>query len=665
MKRKAASEQNQFDLSNMNAKLRSKVVELEDQRILESGWKMPSRNYCDQPKIIKTDDGAWLATLTTGSGFEGEGGQHVISFRSSDQGKSWSEPVEVESPNGPSASYAALLKTESGRIYCFYNYNADNIQRFPVRNPDDPVVKYAYPDGYCYRVDSLGHHVFRYSDDHGKSWSKERYHIPVRKTAIDFENMTGGEIQLFWNVTNPFIHNGRAYISLHKVGDLGPGFFIKNEGVLISSPNLLTETDPDKIIWETLPEGEIGLRAPEGGGDISAENSFVVLSDGTFFSVYRTIGGWPACCYSKDDEGRVWNTPQWMRYANGRKMKNPRAANFIWKLHDGHYLYWFHNNGGREVHKRVTQVSASYGYEHRNPVWGSLAKEVKTPEGNRLIFSQPEIMLYAHDPINRISYPDCIEEYNSATDSWEIFLSETQKTTARVHRIDSRIINAMKQELTWYDNKGSCLVTPIEDLYEHDLIFSWSAGDADEFKMPFIPHFNARDEKLDGYGSKNLRQGITVEFDLLWSGGKPGEVLLDTITSDKRGIRVFTGFDKELTVLFSDGQTAATAVLEGGILQEGQAHHISIIIDGGPRVICFVVDGIFCDGGDDTQFGWGRFSRDLEHINTEDTMVIGRRRDGCYPFSGTIRKVSFYGDAFLTAESLWSYSRSISFGNKT
>lgn len=658
MKREAVSEQNQFDLSNMNAKLRSKVVELEDRRILEEGWKMPSRNYCDQPKIIKTDDGCWLATLTTGSGLEGEGGQHVISFRSTDQGKSWSDPVEVESPDGPSASYAALLKTRTGRIYCFYNYNADNIQRFPVRNPDDPVVKRAYPDGYCYRVDSLGHHVFRYSDDHGRSWSEQRYHIPVRKTAIDYENMMGGEIQLFWNVSNPFIHKDRAYISLHKVGDLGPGFFVRNEGVLIASPNLLSESDPEKIVWETLPEGEIGLRAPEGGGDISAENSYVVLEDGTFFSVYRTIAGWPACCYSKDDEGRVWNTPQWMRYANGRKMKNPRAANFIWKLHDGYYLYWFHNNGGKEVHKRVKQVSASYGYEHRNPVWGSLAKEIDTPEGRRLIFSQPEIMLYAHDPINRISYPDCIEEYNEATGSWDIFLSETQKTTARVHRLDMRIIDAMRQELSWYDSTGLCSVQATEDLYEHDPIFCWESGQPEEFKMPFIPHFNARDEKLDGYGSKSLRQGLTIEFDLLWKPENPGSVLLDSFTTDSRGLRVFLDFDGHLVVQFSDGQTMAAATLQEKLLQEGKEHHISIIIDGGPRVICFVVDGIFCDGSDDRQFGWGRFSRDLEHINTEDTVAIGRRRDGAFSYDGMIRRVCLYGDAFLTSEALWSYSRS-------
>ena len=58
-----------------------------DLRDIENGWKIPSEGYCDQPYIVKTDDYAWLCTMTTGKGVEGEGGQHIISMRSIGCGK--------------------------------------------------------------------------------------------------------------------------------------------------------------------------------------------------------------------------------------------------------------------------------------------------------------------------------------------------------------------------------------------------------------------------------------------------------------------------------------------------------------------------------------------------------------------------------------------------
>src|SRR5690348_5061239 len=77
-----------------------------DWRNIANGSVMLKDGYSDQPYIAKTDDGAWLAVTTTGLGVEGAGGQHVISQRSTDLGKTWSAPVDVEPANGPEASYA-------------------------------------------------------------------------------------------------------------------------------------------------------------------------------------------------------------------------------------------------------------------------------------------------------------------------------------------------------------------------------------------------------------------------------------------------------------------------------------------------------------------------------------------------------------------------------
>ncbi len=152
-----------------------------DFRNIANGMEIPTKSYSDQPYIVKTDDGAWLCTVTTGAGKEGESGQHVISMRSKDMGKTWSEPVDVEPVDGPEASFAVLLKVPGGRVYCFYNHNTDNMRKV-IADKD------RFSAGYVTRVDSLGYYVFKYSDNHGKSWSKKRYPIPVREMEIDRKN---------------------------------------------------------------------------------------------------------------------------------------------------------------------------------------------------------------------------------------------------------------------------------------------------------------------------------------------------------------------------------------------------------------------------------------------------------------------------------------------
>ena len=58
--------------------------------------------------------------------------------------------------------HAVLLRLPSGRILCVYGHNTDNVRRVLAEEGDETIT----------RVDSLGHYVFRYSDDEGKTWSK-------------------------------------------------------------------------------------------------------------------------------------------------------------------------------------------------------------------------------------------------------------------------------------------------------------------------------------------------------------------------------------------------------------------------------------------------------------------------------------------------------------
>jgi len=590
-----------------------RMSENTDWRNLAAGWEIPTERYSDQPYVVKTDDGAWLCCLTTGSGREGEAGQHVVALRSTDQGRTWSDPVDVEPADGPEASYAVLLKVPSGRIYCFYNHNTDNVRWVPA---DDPP----FSEGKCYRVDSLGHYVFKYSDDGGRTWSPKRYEVPVREFAIDRENTSGGELRYFWNVGRPFVHDGVAYCSLHKVGGFGEGFFTRSEGVLLRSDNLLTETDPARIRWETLPAGEVGLRTPPGGGPIAEEQSYVVLSDGSFYSVYRTVDGHPACAYSRD-QGYTWTEPRYQCYADGRLMKHPRAANFVWRLSNGKYLYWFHNHGGR-------------GYEDRNPAWLCGGVEADSPAGKVILWSQPEIVLYDDDPFIRMSYPDLIE------DEGQVFLTETQKDKARVHRIDQQLLDGLWNQ---FDNHR---------VATNGLIRSFAGTDGmlpAEIGLPPLREFVKRDSSRPDFGTHCLRTGFSFDLWLRCDSLRPGQLVLDSRTVTGRGFCLQTTSRGTVELVLNDGRTENRWDCDPGLLERGRLHHVAVIVDGGPRLILFLVDGRLCDGGEFRQFGWGRFSPHLRG-------VIGSGRLRVAPtFFGDVATVRVYDRALRVSEAVGNF----------
>ena len=592
-----------------------------DWRNIREGHEIPTESYADQPYVVKTNDGAWLVCLTTGAGREGQPGQHIITMRSTDQGRTWSKPVDVEPPSLPESSYAVLLKVPSGRVYVFYNHNTDNIRQVIGDRP-------AYKDGFVRRVDSLGHFVFKYSDDNGNTWSAERYEIPMRDFEIDRKNPYGGKIKFFWNVGKAFMHRGAGYVPLIKVGGFGEGFFTSNEGVLLRSENILTERDPKKLKWETLPEGDIGIRTPPGGGPIAAEESYSVLSDGSIFCVYRTIDGYSAFTYSRDD-GRSWETPQYMRYDDGRLMKHPRAATFAWRCENGKFLYWFHNHGGRFIAEHPQRRSMAYN--DRNPVWLVGGIETDSPKGKIIRWSQPEIALYDDDPIIRMSYPDLVEEPG------KYFLTETQKDIARTHEVKSELLEGMWSQ---FDTNPQ-LVTD-------GLLLSLPAAQQtmpDSAPAPQFPLFNRRSNRAD-HGTEDLRAGFSVDLRVAFGKLSESQVILDNRLPDGRGLTLAATPRGSVEVLLNDGRTQNRWETEPGLIQANKTHSIALIVDGGPKIISFVVDGKFCDGANHQQFGWGRFSPYFQSVNGDKTLLVGPKLDG------KVEQLRIYGRAITVSEAV-------------
>ncbi len=597
--------------------------EIPDPRHISHGKEIPSLSYSDQPYIIQTDDHAWLCVLTTGPGSEGHKGQHVFTQRSTDQGRSWNSSAALENMDDPESSYAVLLKAPSGRIFCFYNYNIDNIRQVIA---DDPPFK----GGFSRRVDLLGAFVMKISDDHGRSWSPKRIQIPVREFTMDRQNPYKGKVRFFWNVGRPFIDNGAVYVPLCKIGAFGWGGHTSSEGVLLCSKNLLDEENPEKATWETLPDGETGIGAPQGGGPVAEEHSFCVLSDGTFYTVFRTIDGYPACARSFD-KGHSWTKSEYLRYADGRLIHHPRAANFVWKCHNGNYLYWFHNNGGPALGNR--QDNATFSYHYRNPVWLCGGQEKETDQGRTIVFSQPEIIIYDDDPLIRMSYPDLIE-----TDS-DFYITETQKDVARIHHLDKNLLQGL-----WNQDKANTVQTD-------QLICQLPQGNK---KMPKkadiqgLPEFCWRNPKRTDFGKRDYRHGFSIDFWVGFDEIAANDILFDNRLNKQQGFYVGIDSDKNMQIVLNNGPISSQWFTCGQVFEKDKLNHVVIIVDGGPKLILYVVNGQLLTGDENRQFGWGRLHPDLENVTGVDLAIAPS-------FHGRIESLRIYSCALTVSQAISNY----------
>ena len=129
--------------------------------------------------------------------------------------------------------------------------------------------------------------------------------------------------------------------------------------------------------------------------------------------------------------------------------------------------------------------------------------------------------------------------------------------------------------------------------------------------MPKLPEFNQRDMTRADHGGKDTRAGFSLDLWLQLESLKGGQAILDSRDATGKGILVSTTTTGGVRIILNDGRSESSWNSDKALLKPNTLHHVVITVDGGPKIITFVVDGILCDGGDERQFGWGRFSPNL------------------------------------------------------
>jgi hypothetical protein len=311
-----------------------------------------SAPYVDTPYLVSMPGVLGCVVTTNASGGEGSEGEHVAILRSTDNGVTWGNPIEVEPVANPSSSWGCpYYDAANDLLYVFYTYNTADVTTV----------------GASSRVDCVGVLAYRTSSDKGLTWSS-RTELAIPTTSIDTANITSGTHKLFWLFDVPKFKDGYVYIGLSKITNMSftttQSFFAK----VAIPPSGIT----------LLPSGSAGVSANStfGSTTICEEPTCLLHSDGLITMIARTAVGRLVEAYSTD--GGATFTVDWAMQTDGSTyILNPRGPASAWELPDGRFFLWHYDNTGSTFNSQ------------RNPVWYRLGER----SGNRVRWGAQRYML--------------------------------------------------------------------------------------------------------------------------------------------------------------------------------------------------------------------------------------------------------------------------------
>lgn len=542
--------------------------------------------YLDQPQCTIWKSSRWVCTIARNSEPEGHFGEHSEILFSDDQGKTWTTGIRLEPLGTPTNSYGNILQTSYGRIYVVYNMNLLNVTHFP--------------DGQSFsRDDELGFFVARYSEDGGTTWSTERLTLPQRITSIDRTNSFNGSTLMFWSVDQvKLTRTGATIQGYTKIGKYVQS--APEESFFITSPNIMTETNASAVTWEIFPDGDHGVASPQAGLQWEEAHVLPLENSSGLFSITRTTGGYLGAALTADGTGRGgWDLAPSGGYmsfsaaggltaAAGRLVKNPEGPITLKRFPvagGGKCLLIFYFNGC-PGEARGAPPCPGKARSSRNPYFLSSGWE----EAGEVRISQPEVVLYdlaLMAGAEGAGYPDFIESAEGS-----VWVTETNKTHARLHRLDAAFLATLFSADTL-----NATVTDNQTLI-------WSAGSQGKtFSSPALPDFTPP--------LTSVMQGLTIA---LWlsnhAASRPGEALIDLSPALYVGLASGPGVPVGAIIVNATDAAGVRASLTidtdcaARLLAGSTQHYFAVTVDVGAHILSASVDGVVCDGGANTTFGW-------------------------------------------------------------
>lgn len=321
--------------------------------------------------VFQIDSDTFIA-IWTQSTYEGFNDQRIV-FAKSDNGPyKWSEPKVIAEPM---ASWAFPLISKKGRIYVIYSKHIGINDIF---------------------THTTGLMACKYTDDEGKTWSKEKI-IKMPRSKWDNPDEKVPPNWIVWQKPER-LSDGKYFTGftrwispyVRKPAPLKIWWAESSVIEFMEFENIDENPEPEKIEISYYAQNDNALKVPLIGYPdipVAQEPSIVKLPNSFLFCVMRTTQGSPYWSISPD-KGETWTEPlPLLQFDDGPKLKHPCSPCPIYQINENEYIIFIHNHDG--YFEKWTPFDT---IDHRRPIYicrGKFVKKGKQP----IWFSEPKFFM--------------------------------------------------------------------------------------------------------------------------------------------------------------------------------------------------------------------------------------------------------------------------------
>jgi hypothetical protein len=243
----------------------------------------------------------------------------------------------------------------------------------------------------------------------------------------------------------------------------------------------------------------------------------------------------------------------------------------------------------------------------------------------RLRWSQPELVAYVDGGLKGCSYPDLIEEGGRCS------VFSTQKSECRVMEIEPELLEGLWSQGSLKRVATLELATNVQD-----------CASITSVAAPKIAPLCG--DLQHGSSARTFNPGgLTIEAVTRFDDLAPDQILLDSRDNSGRGWVLRSSDHQTLRFEMCDGINAAYWDCDSGLLKPNTLHDVAVVVDGFSKTICFVVDGVLCDGGARRPYGYGRFSSSFKDISGGKVLRLAGH-------DGNLKQIRIYTRALRISE---------------
>lgn len=231
-----------------------------------------------------------------------------------------------------------------------------------------------------------------------------------------------------------------------------------------------------------------------------------------------------------------------------------------------------------------------------------------------------------------------------------MYITETQKTIARVHRVPHDLLQGL-----WTQQTANRLA--LQGLTIN--ITGSQVGHS--VPAPTLPTFTKYARVGQGLAITAWvsNHGAATAGQVLLDGRRSGSASGKSQDAAAAGIVLSVGAGNSVvlnltdssgtTVSWATDPTCSKALLQGwtgtaataGASAAAEAHHLAFVVDGGPLIITVAVDGVLCDGGPAQARGWTWFTDALGNVNGASSWAVAPN------YGGTLLGGRVYAQRYL------------------